>query len=425
MAKRDSLRERVEEKLREARPPKKYRRFSELTDAFSGRPEMMSLNDFWDFASGNAMSALEVAYKRRQKELREMAEIGPPPDFLAQFQPNLPGPTQLPMPDLQSYVGPYDRGADVAQDTYDQARPVIENIYRDLGQAVERRQGEAAAEGERVRQRAADEQAALRAQSTALTTPTALGESMGGTPGAEAQAEADRALLSLQQADQAQLSQSMQASDNALSESARRDASAMRSGSLANASNNLEQILGQLNIGRAGAEQQYNKDVQQTQLANTDARNQHAMMSHQMKADALQQAQQAEDLWREQNERRASASMTSGRMQWEQNLDSRLQKNPMASEAMLSVIEGAGEGPRGKARALRMVDEMFPKGRPQKVTHPETGEEMFGGKRLNPGVIRNWILEYYDEQDRVDSQAYAMYGGDPTYLPMRALYGGR
>lgn len=384
----------------------------------------MSLDDFWDHASGGALSAIEEAYRRRQEELAMLAEIGPPPNFLEQFDPNLPGPVQLPTPNLQSYVGPYDRGAQVAQETYDKARPVIENIYRDLGQAVARRQQEAAGEGARVREAAAAEQAALRGQATALTAPTTLAETMGGTPQAAQQAEADQAFMALQQADQAQLSRSMEASSNEASEAARRDASAMRSGSLANASNNLEQILGQLNIGRAGAEQQYNKDVQQTQLANADAQNQFAMLQHQMKSEALQQAQQAEEMWREQNERRAAASTTSGRQMWESNLERRVSENPMASEAMLSILEESGEGPRGKARALRMLDSMFPGGRQQKVTDPETGEELFGGKRLRPDVIRNWILEYYDENERVDPQAYAMYGGDPTYLPVRPLYGG-
>lgn len=363
----------------------------------------------------------------------EAQQVAPPPDFLAQFATNLPSPVQVPMPDRANYMRPYDVAQWTAQDTYNQSVPHIGGIFDDLQAALNQREQESAAQANTLVQQGNQEQAALQQSAAAATAPTTLAAALGGSSQADAMAEADQALLQAGQSNRNQLVREMEAQTVNDSNQREADAEVMRSASLGNARTNLDAILQQIGIGRAGAEQQFQQDTTAANTANQQARNEHALMQLDMQRQQIEMAQQAEQMWAQQNERYAANSMTSGRMNWENNLESRQRQAPDVTSAMIDLIDEFGDGPTGRAQAMQFISQYEPlitSGRlfidkEEGVVRRTRGDERpHWNAPINVDILRNWLREYYDEEERVDPMRYSQLGGDPTYLPVRLNYAG-
>lgn len=355
------------------------------------------------------------AQREIEQEMLEQAYADLRQRFLDQFAVDIPRPPLLDVPSLDSYVKPYDDAAALANRVYKETVPQIQGIYDSLQGDLAESQAEAQRQQARADELARREQAAMLQQAQALTRPTTLDYELGvagaGSLGQQ-QAEADRAFLALRAADEAALAANLRENDQRLAATRREDAEAMRSGSLTAAKTNLDQILTQIGLGRARAEQQYQRDKAQIEDENARRLWQYAQLVQDAQREALAMAAEAEQMWADQNEVIAQAATVSPRALWEAALPSRERANPVTVQAMVDVINLAGEGAAGFAAAMQMIREEAEK--------LASGEAY--GKPVNVRLLQKWIGEYYNDREYVDPTRYQQLGGDPIYLAVRQRY---
>ena len=355
------------------------------------------------------------AQREIERAMLEQAYADLQQRFLDQFAVDVPQPPLLAVPSLDSYVKPYDDAAALANRVYEETVPQIQGIYDSLQEDLAESQAEAQRQQARADELARQEQAAMLQQAQALTRPTTLDYELGvagaGSLGQQ-QAEADRAFLALRAADEAALAANLRENDQRLAATRQEDAEAMRSGSLAAAKTNLDQILTQIGLGRARAEQQYQRDKAQIEDENARRQWQYAQLVQDAQNQALAMAAEAEQMWADQNEVIAQAATVSPRAMWEAALPTRQQANPVTVQAMVDVINLAGEGAAGFAKAMQMIRD-----EEEKLA---SGEAY--GDPVNMRLLRKWLTEYYDDREYVDPTRYQQLGGDPIYLAVRQRY---
>lgn len=214
--------------------------------------------------------------------------MDPGADLLSQYMAMLQNPVQragVALPDHGSYIAPYDQAQQAAQTGAATANQTIGSQYGDLKSELQKQaQGYAIAQGEIDKQHEAAT-AQLRQQASQLMHGTAGTISQGGpasgAEGLDAVTQAQQASMVAQQANNADMSKSVRdMTVNGLNQ----DATATQGASAAAQQNNQAQLAGLLNqigLGRAGAERQYQSDLQSAQSQNSaiSAQNQGTKMS--------------------------------------------------------------------------------------------------------------------------------------------------
>jgi hypothetical protein len=344
--------------------------------------------------------------------------------FKSMFDVDLPALHLLAMPNKADYTKPFDDARAQSYTTYAEAVPTLNNIYDDLQGGLKQQRAAQLAEQASARKQAGAEQSAMMQQAAALTTPTALARELGiagPESAAGQQAAADKAFMALRGADAAQVGRQLEEADASAAAGRREDAEALRSGSLSNAKNNLDALLNQIGLGKAQAERQYAQDANETRAANNAAQQQYAQLKDQLQRNQLESMKQAEQMWADQNEKFAQAASTTGRQQWEMQLDDIQARYPRSAKAMLDIIEAAGSGPTARAKAMQLLSENASALKSGKMMDGE-GNVQYGGKPVGVESVRKWLQQFYDEGEYVDPEQYARLGGDPTYLPVRMKY---
>lgn len=305
-------------------------------------------------------------------------------------------------PDLASYLAPYEQAEKAAQESYDHGTGVITDSYGRLGEKMRASQAEyEAAMGASNRQ--AREARALTADSGREIVEGSLAQSLGLTNDLQAQAgllaETDR--QAAQAADLlAQQAVSAQQANNASAVESLAGAEANAQGV---AARNLSQLLSQIGLEKAGAQRQYEQDLNQVRMANAQAQQQaHQQYLEMVNAEAKQRAD-----WEKEQERFIKGAT---RDAWgSENVRLRQNANPKATEFFLKFLDHVG-GSRDIRSAQRAHDELS-----DRIERYENEFKV----RLNERVLRNWIDEYYSKARTFIPN---LYEGDPDYARQRGVY---
>ncbi len=183
----------------------------------------------------------------------------------------------IPMPDPVAYSAPFDQASSRVQTSLQDALTRLPAIYEDLRSQLAQHQAEHAAEAQQQQQNMAASQASTRNLVQQLSAPVLAdlqkqggNAAVGSLTGSEqAQMATALAALAQQGGAQTQLSQNL-ANAEQQSMNSRVDSSRLaETASQANARNTANTLLGQIDVQRAQAQQQYAKDLsaaQQQQL---------------------------------------------------------------------------------------------------------------------------------------------------------------
>lgn len=307
---------------------------------------------------------------------------------------------KLSAPSLESYVGPYDEAKTAAQDSYGQAKGVINDEYAQLGtnlnaqQDAHRQEAAALEKQQMMARRLGEANQAKNLQSSVL-------ESELGVDGA---VQGEVALLEdlQRQANQGSdaLADRMDVASAAEHSSRVQGVEGSRAAAQSNASVNLSALLSEIGLARAGAVRQHGQDS--NAVANQNAQNeQRARESFQK-----QEEQRAKDEQKYEKDQRALLSKFEVDPWDGDNLDLRMRNNPKATAFFMEykdLVGGKRDG-ASKHRALAQLDEAI------------AVYQTKNGIKLNPQVMRNWIDEYYSNKKIVDEQGYFNAGGEERFL---------
>ncbi len=323
-------------------------------------------------------------------------------------------------PDKGAYVKPFDEAAARAQAAADASSPTIRDAYLRARAAIEAGQGEFASTQSRVAAEAAARQAAGQ-QAMAQQQAPVLGD-LGATFGADtlgsltgavgAQAAQQQAGMTETAARQGSLASELAAQQARSSQTRVADSHLGEAGALAAAKGNLNAILNQLGVQRAGAERQFANDaqaydMQRAQFARADAAQRAQSRSdpmdalnYQLKALELQRGQlelqRGPDplvaLERQVKERQLNAALAPApgtSAAWKKKAARAAVHSPGAYSYLAALTDA--NGTKEDALAGMQADLAHwaedKRGKGQYVIHQ--------GKRVDPAVIRGWLKSYY------------------------------
>lgn len=314
-------------------------------------------------------------------------------------------------PNKQNYVAPFDEAEKRAREAAAAAVPVITEAYAKL---VERLKGNAAEYGA-TSQRISGEQQARQAQGQeqvrtlnapaladlgATFGPDALGSLTGAVGAAAAQQQAN---LTEQGSRQRALAAELAAQQARSGQTRIEDTDLAKTSALAATQGNLNNILGQLGIARAGAERQFAGDLtqwerQREELAARAAASGGDPLDQELKSLRIEEARQKlaggpdlDDVLKQ--------------LTIEEKLDKRNPK-PTRREALEAALAKPQPG-KGRAKGLfEMIVNANTdrKGAYEDLAAFQSGHDAFDnvkkpgtyqGARISPSVIRRWLDDWY------------------------------
>ena len=322
-------------------------------------------------------------------------------------------------PDRASYLRPFDEAEARTRAAHGAAVPAITDAYAQLVERLKGNQGEMAAtqarlsgeQGARLaqgQQQVAQLQAPVLADLGANFGPDTVGSLQGAV---QAEAANQRAALAAQGTAQQGLAAELAAQSQRSGDTRIADSELGKQAALSNAQVNLNDILSQIGVQRAGAERQYANDLTAHQQAQAQAQIR-AMREAQSAADPMDalnyQAKQLAvakalrdlqpqgvdplvALERQVKERQLRAALTppGSSAAWRKAAASRAKRSPTTMsyfQALTDTNGNAQEAIAGLQADLAHWAE-DKKGAGRYVVHQ--------GKRIDPNVVRTWIKQFY------------------------------
>jgi hypothetical protein len=313
------------------------------------------------------------------------------------------GPQLIPEPDRGLYMRPFDEATTRANESYSRALPQLKAIYDDLdkkaGAGQKALRSNVAALTSEREQQMANRAAELR--SDVGPSQAALVQGGEAATGADDQAVFQQRLLKENfDAERARTNRLAKA-DEATAVQLDQQVDESRANSSAAARNNLDDILGQIGVGRSEAEMKYEQDRRAVAAQNEQ-------IKQAWEQERYAAAQQALDEWVQMNTGLAEAATSSRRQQFEARAPELASSYPRQWAAFQDIIgEASGKGQMGFTSALREMEAMFSRG-------DEVAKQY--GAKFGKGRIRQWLEDYYDDEERIDKNVYQSYGGDPAAL---------
>jgi hypothetical protein len=310
-------------------------------------------------------------------------------------------PLYLGAPSRDTYLQPFVEAEKRANDAYTKTVPELQSIYADLRSRMKATDADLQSATAMYRNeregdigRALAEAGAPQAEQAALV---AGGETATGQEQAQA-ANLDN-LRATYDAERARANRFQQI-DAASAADHMRNADTSEAAAGANARNTLDKVLAQIGIGKADAEQQFNRDSQEISRANEQMRRQ----SEAAKRDLAMQQLNA---YLALEKSRADRAVTSGRKQFDAMIPDLSAKYPRQWQIFNDIIaETKGKGQQGRANALAILEEV----------RGGLEDGSLYGVKVTPERLRSWIDAYYDEEEGVDEGLFEQLGGDPRTL---------
>lgn len=321
-------------------------------------------------------------------------------------------------PDKASYLRPFDEAEARSRAAYGSAVPSITDAYAQLQQRLRGTHGELAATQSRLageqagrlaqgQQQVAQLQAPVLADLGANFGPDTLGSLQGAV---QAEAANQRAALAAQGTAQQSLAAELAAQSARSNETRIADSELGKQAALSRAQVNLNDILSQIGVQRAGAERQYANDLTAWEQAQAQAQIR-AMREARSAADPMDalnyQAKQLAvakalrdlapnndpllALERAVKERQLRSALTppGSSAAWQKAAASRARRSPTTMsyfQALTDTNGSAQEALAGLQADLAHWAE-DKKGAGRYVLHQ--------GKRIDPNVVRTWVKQYY------------------------------
>ena len=299
--------------------------------------------------SGLGRIASFLARQRNAVEAMRQASSVPDPRPPEGMYPEVPSMQAggVPMPDLSSYVSPYDNAMAKVRDYSAAATPEINSAYDTLAKRLSGYAADAVAANEaakagveqRLTAAASDVAAAYQANIDRLSQFG--GSGLGSlTAGAMAEQEAAKAQFAAQQASQTNLLNQIGLQQQSAAQDRMSAADASRAQALTSKEVAMQAALSQLESGRAQAERQYASDAASASAANASAANAAARGNFEM---AMQIAQAKTDYINQQQDA-YKKSLISGK-DWLYNEYAPIasQENPNAWNVFTELIGGAND----------------------------------------------------------------------------------
>lgn len=305
------------------------------------------------------------------------------------------------MPDRAAYMSPFDEAERRANEAYGKTVPALEQLYGGLQQNVTARGAETTAAVDRL-QAEREAQMGQRLSELAPTMPSQAALVAGGevaTGAAQEQAQSVEALKAQFDAERARGSRLDQVDAQAQT-ALQQSVEGAKANSTAAARNNLDSILQQIGVERAGAEAAYQDDVRQVQSANADnARRQQEQQRADLEAELDRHLKLQTGI--------AQMATGSGRKAFEAQVPQLSSAYPRQFRAFNDIVSRAkGKGQMGLASALQVLEEAA----------PGLQDGSIYGAKFGTGRLKSWLEAYFDEEDRLDPDAFRRLGGDPKAL---------
>lgn len=288
-------------------------------------------------------------------------------------------------PDRNAYIAPFDAAEGRAHDAYNAALPVIAQQYDQLRQNLSQHQqdyqGQVAATQQAQQAGVQSQQGLLNnLQAPVLADLKTQGgnAAVGSLTGAlQAAMAAGQANLGQQGLAQKQLSDNLANAGNQSFEGRQQDAQAAQTAAQGNAAANLNSILNQIGVQRAGAEQQYASAADQFARQRAGLQLQ-ALEAKQSQSDPLKVLQMQSQLLQNQklqNELSPDTSAQDALQQWHLNIS---EQSPVAYDYLTDVLGNSDS----LAQALAKINQ-----------DQKNGKIRYGGKNLDAATLRQWASE--------------------------------
>lgn len=311
------------------------------------------------------------------------------------------------LPSMSSYIQPYEQAKSNAQDTYNQAVPVILQQYKDLrGQLQQQHKQDlndlATATHQAVVQQSRNandlqqQTAAPIADLQSQFGGAAPASVVSGVVAKNAQQQAD---LKDAAANQAQYSKNIQTQQNQNNAGNMSDASMAQQGAIQGAQQNLKSLLGQIGLKEADAKTQY------AQMQASAAQN---AFDNMLKLQQVQQQQIQNNPFYQAQQQQAGSNI-----------------GTYANQGALSQLGSANNNASTWKDSWKVLNDLYGKsgGDPGKMADLLTQSKIGQGqyqfndgstlrKKLNTDFLKNWISEYGNMRNNLLGQQYQRaYGG--------------
>lgn len=317
------------------------------------------------------------------------------------------GYTPISGPSRDSYIQPYLDAEAAAREAHTAGRGVIEDATAELNRDLNANQEQFLAERAEAQEAEALRREFARQQQEEVLAPSGLAAELG----VDSEIAGEAALLKdlAAQADNSQdsLNENMGDSQAQDFQSRLESAEASKANAFANASNNLQALLSQIGLEKAGAERAYEQDAASVQQANAQSK-----ANAQQRYRQFQQEQAEQELkFREQQMQLVDEFSTPA---WEAKAPIRRAENPKAYGFTEALIEQVA-GDQRSSTAKRAVLTMLPRALALAAEPVENDDgTITKGTRFNEAIIRDWIEEYFSDRKVFDAEGFESAGGDPS-----------
>lgn len=289
-------------------------------------------------------------------------------------------------PDRNAYIAPFDQATQRANEAYAQATPNIAATYDTLRQQLGAHQQDYQAQAQQTQANQAASAQSIQDLLAKLQAPVAADlQAQGGqaavgslTGGLQASMAAGQAGIGNAAAAQQQLSQNLSNAGNQSFNNRIEDTRVAEQGAQGNASANLNSILNQIGLQKAGAEGQYNSAAQQFAQQRSGLELQ-ALQAKQGQDDplaALQLQKAALENQKLQNDLSPDTTAQDALQQWHLQISA---QSPVAYDYLSGVLGNSDS----LAQALAQINR-----------DAKGGDKIkYGGKSLDAATLRQWASE--------------------------------